>query len=162
MSERKREGRADALTLLGGSSKRRPRKRSARRKDAAVANAVPTEAEQAEFNRAFGKACRLSIVETELQSDLPPARRRAREREARALHNFFTQAMRRKALTWQRPLWQAARKALANNHRLPLSRLLDDPLVKKAYLGISRKRAHEFLASMGFGLKKPGRPKKYP
>ncbi len=70
--------------------------------------------------------------------------------------------MRRKAAKWHHPLWRAALRVHQQNPDISLAGLLDDPAVHAAHEGISRKSAHEFLARVGFGRRKPGRPKKIP
>ncbi len=153
---------AQALAALDG---RGDTKRTAdvvtSRKESASAKR-DDEHEDDEYEQGFRLTLRLHRIEEELRGPIAPYRKRALEREVQIIHNWITSPMRRKAAEWHRPLWRAAWRVHQQNPDISLARLLDDSAVSAAHEGISRKSAHEFLARVGFGRRKPGRPKKIP
>ncbi len=148
---------AQALAALDG-----------RRDNEQTADVVTSRKERAsaksddEYEQGFRLTLRLHRIEEELRGPIALYRKRTLEREAQIIHNWITSPMRRKAAEWHRPLWRAALRVHQQNPDISLARLLDDSAVSAAHEGISRKSAHEFLARVGFGRRKPGRPKKTP
>lgn len=116
-----------------------------------------------EYDIAFGKACRVQVLKDELAGDLKPHARRRKEAELRDIHNWFTPRQRRRSFKWQRDFLNAALSIQQQaNERLTLVRILADPSVrsilrKHRIRGVAPRR---YLSKAGFGLQKPGRPKK--
>jgi hypothetical protein len=115
-----------------------------------------------EYDKAWRKARRVDVLETELAGTLTHHVRKNKEAQLRDINNWFAPLQKRRMFQWHREVFRVARTVEERASAIiPLTTLLQNPSicdVLKNY-NLSTNVARRYLSGLGFGLQKPGRPK---